>query len=240
MSEKRDLLEHEKQISERTQAENPTEVGLCERFLNHLGDGFNRIERPLTYEEPKGTILLLTTMGYNSLRWAWELLLKGYYTQANALSRTGWECWLNGTYLLLYPEELERWRDFASRPKPKEMRRLVAGRWAELGLGKVDEFQTSMDRWYSDYSEYVHPSDKALKALVARRNSGWWLYLGGEHDVELLVESTQMLCYAAMIVSILLYSFLPDTAEYRERGHNLRREFAAWRQMLVRRSAGTS
>jgi hypothetical protein len=240
MSEKRDLLVHEKRISERTQAENPTEVGLCERFLNHLGDGFNRIERPLAWEERKGTILLLATMGYNSLRWAWELLLKGYYTQANALSRTGWECWLNAAYLLLYPEQLESWRDFASRPRPKKMRRLVARRWAELGLGEADEFQTAMDRWYSDYSEYVHPSDGALKALVAQRNSGWWLSLGGEYDADLMVESTQMFCYAAMILSPLLYSFLPDTGEYRERAHELTREVAAWRRMLVRRYAGTS
>ena len=87
MADKQDPVEHDKEISRRTQAANPTEIGLSERSLGHLTDGFNRIERPYTWNEPNGTVLLLATLAHNSLRWAFEMLLKGYYTQANALSQ---------------------------------------------------------------------------------------------------------------------------------------------------------
>ena len=76
---------------------------------------------------------LLSALGYNSLRWSWELLLKGYYAQAIALSRTSWEAWLHGAYLSLYPEvELKSRRDFDQRPKPSKIRQLVASRAGKI------------------------------------------------------------------------------------------------------------
>ena len=95
MRELRDPVQHEKDILLRTHAENQIEVKLCERFFGHLVDGFNLIESPFKSEELPRTILLIATLGYDSLRWSLELLLKGYYGQANALARMAWESWLN-------------------------------------------------------------------------------------------------------------------------------------------------
>lgn len=240
MSEGRHPLAHEEQIVKRTQAENPTEVSLTERFFHYVVDGFNRIERPLRREEPRETILLLATMGHNSLRWAWELLLKGYYVQANALSRTGWECWLHGAYLLLYPEDLDTWRDFETRKRPSEMRRLVAERSGGLESLHSDEFRTGMDQLYSDYSEYVHPSNRALRVLVAEQDGKQRLCLGGEYDALLMVQSTHMFCNAALMLSTLLDVLLPGMAEYTQHGHKLGQELAAWRRAIEHRSTGAS
>jgi len=73
--------------------------------------------------EREGLILQLAILGYDSLRWAFELSLKGYYVQSYALIRTAWECWLHAAYLHVYPErDVADWRTFRTRPKPMEMR----------------------------------------------------------------------------------------------------------------------
>ena len=233
MSEKVDLLKMEKEVARRTRAEKATEVSLCERFFNHLGVGFNRIGKPFSWKEPDGTILLLTTMGFNSLRWAWELLLKGYYVQANALSRTGYECWLHGAYLLLYPERLEQWRVFEKRPTPAEMRRLVAERAAQADseVG-ASEFLDGMGRIYFEYSDYAHPSDLSLNVLVDEKDGGKWLRLGCDYDAVLILQSTNMFCTAAALLFTAVDRLLSESPDYHEAGEVLINEMHEWRQNL--------
>jgi hypothetical protein len=118
--EHRQPLAWERDTARRTRSESPTEMRLCEAFMGSLMEGLNLMPRPFLWDPLKGSILLMVTLGHDSLRWALEQLLKGYYTQANALSRLAWESWLNGGYLLLHPDRLEEWRDYNKRPKPVE------------------------------------------------------------------------------------------------------------------------
>ena len=229
MTELRNPLQHEKDIARRTQAENPTEVELCERFLAHLGDGFNLIESPFKSEELNRTILLLATLGHDSLRWSFELLLKGYYGQANALARMAWESWLHGAYVLLYPERLEEWREFETRPRPVEMRKLVAKRVAQGGSVTEKQFRLGLSKLYSGYSEYSHPTDIALGVLIAKRGEELFLRLGGEYDQTLYLQSVEMFCHASEVLFALLYVLLPDEKDYQTQGDALRDELSAWR-----------
>ena len=235
MVEERDPLVHEKEIARRTQADNAREVSLCERFLGHLTLGFNRLAGSFEWQEPNGTILGLATLGHNSLRWAFEALLKGYYTQANALSRLAWECWLHGVYLLFYPDQLGEWLEFKTRPKPSKMRKLVTQGIEEASAQlkqPIDgaTLRADLDRMYSFYSEYSHPSDIAVTVLVGKRNNEVWLRLGGEYDGLLLVQSADMFCYATEVLFMLLYVLLPEDSEYQELGTALRKELSAWRK----------
>lgn len=229
MTELRYTLRHEKEIARRTQAENQTEVKLCERFLGHLSNGFNLIESPFKWEELNGTILLLATLGNDSLRWSFELLLKGYYGQANALARMAWESWLNGAYVILYPERLEGWREFETRPWPKEMRKLVASRVAHGGSIPEKEIRLGMSNLYSGYSEYSHPTDIALRVLVSKRGENLSLRLGGEYDQTLYLQSVEMFCHASEVLIALLYVLLPAEKDYQTQGDELRDELSAWR-----------
>lgn len=235
MPDEEDHLANEQRIGRRTRRENPEETALCEAFLNYLTAGFNRLGTQAGWEERPLTILRLAALGYNSLRWAIELLLKGYYTQANALSRTAWECWLHGAYLNLYAERpLDEWRDFKTRPPPGQMRRLVSDRAAQEGPIDRLGFQDDMDSLYSQYSEYLHPSDRALRVLVTRRDQELWLRLGGDFDGLLLLEATSFFCSAASMLSTLFYFLLPNDAEYHADGGALRETLADWRRRLPR------
>ena len=229
MTELRDPLQHEKEILRRTQAENRTEVRLCDRFLDHLRNGFNLIESPFKSEELKRTILLLATLGYDSLRWSFELLMKGYYGQANTLARMAWESWLHGAYVLLYPERLEEWREFETRPRPVKMRELVAKRVARGGSVTKKQVRLGLSKLYSGYSEYSHPTDISLGVLVAKRGEELFLRLGGEYDQTLYLQSVEMFCQASEVLFALLYVLLPDAKDYQTQGDALRDELSAWR-----------
>ncbi len=229
MTELRDPLQHEKEIARRTKAENQTEVKLCERSLGHLSDGFNLIESPFKSEELNRTILLLATLGYDSLRWSFELLLKGYYGQSIALARMAWESWLHGAYVLLYPKRLEEWREFKTRPRPFDMRMLVAKAVAKGGPMTENQIRRGLSNLYSGYSEYSHPTDIALRVLVAKRGEEWSLRLGGEYDQTLYLQSVEMFCHASEALFALLYVLQPDEKDYQTQGDALRDEFFAWR-----------
>ncbi len=229
MTELRDPAQHEKKIALHTRAENRSVVELCDRFLGHLTAGFNLIESPFKSKELNRTILLLATLGYNSLRWSFELLLKGYYGQANALARMAWESWLNGAYVILNPERLEEWREFETRPWPNKMRKLIAKRVAQGGSVAEKEFRLGLSSLYSGYSEYSHPTDIALRILVAKRGEELSLRLGGEYDQILYLQSVEMFCQASQVLMALLYVLLPAEKDYQTQGDALRDEFFAWR-----------
>ncbi len=241
MAEIQDPVQHEKEISRRTKAANPKEIDLCERFLGHLNEGFNRLPRPYTRVEPFDHVLRLGTLGYNSLRWAFELLLKGYYTQANALSRLAWECWLHGVYLILYPDQLEEWREFKTRPRPWNMRKLVTEGMERLSREpeSIDwqAHRADLDRMYFSYSEYSHPTDIALRVLFEDRNGELWLRLGGAFDDVLILQSTDMFCYATEMLFTLLYVLLPEDADYSDGGTVLREELNAWRKEWIEKAS---
>jgi len=90
MDEVRNHLEPERQIAQETENLHSREIDLCVECLEHLTKGFNEIGGSFAWEEPRATILLLATRGYNSLRWAWEnaakgILLAGKHTLSNSM-----------------------------------------------------------------------------------------------------------------------------------------------------------
>ncbi len=231
MRERRDFLADERQVARKTQQANAAEVSLCEQALNYVLDGFNRLERPFRWNDRSGTILKMATLGGNSLRWAFELLLKGYYSQANALSRLAWECWMHGAYLHLYQERpVKDWSEFDTRPAPAEMRKLVAERAAEVSTVDADELRDGMATLYHGYSGYSHPSEEALRVLVTKREGEFWLRLGPGYDDLLVRESSHFLSTAAVMLSTLFELVGLEDMDYKAKGGELRQAAADWRR----------
>jgi hypothetical protein len=229
-----DHQSNEREIGRRTRRENVTEVALMDGFFNHLSEGFNALSAPFTPSESGTKTLLLATMGYNSLRWASELMLKGYYTQANALSRMGMECWVNALYLLSYPDLAEAWKDFKKRPMPKKMRGLVADKVAECGVEEAEVAKESMGVMYGAFSEYVHPNEQALAVLLEDQEDSLLLRLGGAYDRLLFIQSVDYFCYSAQCLSSLMSSLLPDIkqGEFDSQGDSLQKRLIEWREKL--------
>ncbi len=229
-----DHQSNEREIARRTREENVAEVALMEGFFNHLSDGFNALSPPFTPSESKTVRLLLATMGYNSLRWAFELMLKGYYTQANALSRMGMECWLNSLYLLLYPERAEAWKEFRTRPKPEKMRKLIADKMGELEVEDTDVAEQSMGAMYRALSEYAHPNEHALAILMEDQEHSTQLRLGGAYDRQLFIQSVDHFCYSAQALSTLMFGLLPEGehGDFTSQGDSLNERLIEWRDNL--------
>jgi len=229
-----DHQSNERDVGRRTRRENVTEVALLDGFFNHLSEGFNALSPPFALSESKTRTLLFATMAYSSLRWAFELMLKGYYTQANALSRMGMECWVNSLYLLLYPERAEAWKEFKTRPKPKEMRGLVADKVAELGVEEADVAKQSMGAMYGAFSEYVHPNEHALAVLMEDQEDSRRLRLGGAYDRLLFIQSVDYFCYSAQVVSSLMSGLLPNgkRGDLESQGESLNEKLVEWRENL--------
>lgn len=221
---------NEREIGLQTRRENATEVALLDGFFNHLSEGFNALSPPFTLSESETKTLLLATMGYNCLRWAFELMNKGYYTQANALSRMGMECWVNAVYLLLYPELAEAWKEFKTRPRPKEMRKLVADKMAVLGVEEANVAKESMDKMYEALSEYGHPNEHALAVLMEDQEGSTRLRLGGAYDRLLFIQAVDYFCYPAQLLSTLLGG--GEHGEFESQGDSLNDNLIEWRENL--------
>ncbi len=231
------IKEHESETEILTRSANPNEVVLCQLALDTVLDGFTTLGGEMEWDdERRGNTLLLATLAYNSLRWAFELMLKAYYAQSVALSRTAWEAWLNAAYLQLFPERsIEDWRDVKKRPRPGEMRELVAARSAAIAQVDGVTFQAGLDQLYSRYCEYSHPTGHSLRILISEKGGNPSLALGGEYAEVLVLESTDMLCNAAVLVATLFAYILSDASSYMARREVFEKKWAAWGREVRRR-----
>jgi hypothetical protein len=186
-----DLLQRESQVANQTQSDNPTAIELCDTAIALFNKGFAALNNRVKVEPVRTETTQLLAMGFNALRWSREQLVKGYYSPAVTMARTGFECWLHGAYLNLYPERLEDWNQYRTRPKPDKMRPLVAQRSSPDDNAQVNSLLTSMNAFYlgtegarfSGLSVLSHPSPEAFRILVKTEQDGEHrLRVGPDYD----------------------------------------------------------
>jgi len=238
-----DSLDHEaneRQIAERTRAENREELELTDAVFNLMTDGFNLLPRPFNADDERRVLIVqLVTLGYNSLRQAQHCLLHGYYSQAIALARTAWEAWLHGAYLRLYEDvPLEAWVRFDTRPRPSVMRRRVASRSHPENPDSERRFLEDLDKLYSGYSDYSHPGERAVGVLLDRNEDGsLTLRLGGAFSTGLLCASVNLFCTSGYLLSTLLTWEIADGGHpyqaYFDRGRALVAQINEWRRQFA-------
>jgi hypothetical protein len=214
-------LEFERETESRTRHDHPDLVSLCDQAFNHLGNGFNLLGGELKREPVKDETLRLAALAFNSLRWAREQLLTGFYGPSMASSRIAFDAWLNGIYLNYYPEKLEAWKVFALRPKPPDMRKLVIAR-SGLDDQQAGEWRKALDNFYvgdgsrfSGLSAFAHASAEAIDILIGADDSDQnLLRLGGAYDENLLRLSVSNFCNAAHISATLFLFLLNNSSSF--------------------------
>lgn len=232
------IEDHEETIRAHTESANALELSLCERALNLIRDGFDAIGQTLTLEDERQSATIgLIALSYNSLRWAFELMRKGAYVQSISLSRGAWESWLAAAYFQFSPElTVADWRE--KRPSPKEMRKFVSEQTAAEAEIDGDALRLALRDLYSNYSDYSHPSARALDAIVRVQEDGTaWLRIGGEYDEPLLLQSTNAFCVAAIEVSSLFAYLIHESDSYMATRKILADQWRRWGEELVRRAA---
>lgn len=220
----------EQHTLQRTQQECAEAVNLAERSLGYLNEGLNLMpDEWIVPDVREGVILQLVVLGYDSLRWAFEISIKGYYVQAYALIRQGWESWLHAAYLSIYPDRpVDEWRNFRTRPRPAEMRKAVAARSSATGVPN-DEFAAAMDELADTSAGFSHPSAESVRLTLGKRGDDLWLRRGGEFDAGHFLRTVNFFCLSSYLLSTMILILLPDETEYGQRGAQLHDDLVAWR-----------
>jgi len=182
------IYEHDTQVARYTQERNAEELELCRQALTNIATGFNYSRGRAVKQTVEHEIIQLLALGFRALRWSLEQLERGYYEQSISSARLAWDAWLNGVYLENYPEAVEAWKDFETRPSPEKMRRLIAAKAGTHDLA-VEARQALRDLYvgvkgkrFSGYSTFSHASADAIAVLVRFEDEKPILLIAGEHD----------------------------------------------------------
>ncbi len=201
--------EFEAQVKATTQAKHKEEIALVENLLNHYLAGFNKLGKFTLSEnnELEYAWLLLTTRSFNSLRCAFDLLQKGYYSQALMCIRSVFEEWYTAKDCEINPKTLNALLrgddDFWKHE----------GRYAEIAK-RVEERLEIPEAWkniYGPLSTITHARKQALMILINPETKE--LRVGGRYNTDLFLASYQSFLAAASIIPELLYKVLGDNAE---------------------------
>jgi hypothetical protein len=239
-----DLYQKETDIARQTAAENPQAMEFCEAVLVPFEKGFDLLNHQMKVEDVRIETTQLLAMAFNSLRWSQEQLMKGYYSPAVTMARNAWECWLNGAYLNLYPERLEEWKHHETRPRPWQMRSLVA----EQSTGDTEERASFLEALnelyggrdghrYSGYSVLSHPSWEAIRILVRSDGDELSLRVGPDYDRHLFMLAFDSYSTAALFAAGLFLHLLSgdDQQEFIHALDSAREPVTSWRNAMVDR-----
>jgi len=103
------LEEFELQVKNTTIANKKAELNIIENLLNLYLAGFRVLHEFKTGEVQRLELawLLLIVRGFNSLRCAYDLLQKGYYSQAVILIRSAEEDYLTSRHWIMSTEAMD-------------------------------------------------------------------------------------------------------------------------------------
>ncbi len=144
----------ELQVKNTTITNKKAELNLIKNLLNSYLAGFRVLPEFKTGEVPRLELawLLLVVRGFNSLRCAYDLLQKGYYSQAVILIRAVEEDYLTCRHCEIRTETVET---------------LLAGKarfskFAQMANDISPKFRKNWDMNYGQLSEIAHPRQLAM------------------------------------------------------------------------------
>jgi len=148
------LEEFELQVKNTTIANKKAELNIIENLLNLYLAGFRVLHEFKTGEVQRLELawLLLIVRGFNSLRCAYDLLQKGYYSQALILIRSAEEDYLTSRHCEINQETVEAL--LAGKSRVTRFRRMTK----DIST----EFCKKWDINYGQLSEIAHPRQLAM------------------------------------------------------------------------------
>ncbi len=201
------LEQFELQVRKTTRNEKRHELGLIENLFNRYLSGFRALNsfKAGEYSQLKLAWLLLVVRSFKSLRCAYDLLQKGYYSQALMLIRSAEEdylickhCEINlGTInaLLAGKGKLKRFQDMAN----------------DISTGFGENWRIN----YGQLSEIAHPRKSAM-GMGANWEANR-LNLGLDYNENHFVVTCQALLWSAARVTEFVIKLLGDGAEQWQR-----------------------
>lgn len=194
------LNEREVQVIRTTATEHQRELALMENLLRAYVAGFGAIGsfKPTEDNELQYAWLRLVARSFNSMRCAYDALLRGYYIQALMLLRSVDEDWLVCGDCEKHPPTLDALL--------REKGRLGRG---ELSYGKMAERQQIEHPWGEGYgflSTIYHPRRWVLEAQVDLKSRT--LRLGAHYDRSLFLLCCEVLVRASLRMTKYLVKLL--------------------------------
>ena len=188
------LEEEEAQVRRVTASQHQAELGLIEKLLNAYLAGFRSLGSftPSDNNELEYAWLLLITRAFNSMRCAYDLLQRGYYSQTLTLVRSVNEDWLTCMDCLINRPTLEALLQGRKMPAYGDMAKRL----------EEPESKKWWDHIYGEQSQLAHARRRALTVLVDPDTHT--LRLGGHYDKDLFVAS----CYSLIPAAARMTEFL--------------------------------
>lgn len=182
-------LDHkEAETSALTQSERAEDIAVLVRVMGDFLPGFAALEGYVSDGPHDVAVLGMCIRAFNSLKCAYDLLLKGYYSQSVTLARTIDEDWAACLYISRHPESAVRWFD-DKPPSPSTIRK-------SLGFDK--DIKAKLDESYSVTSSFAHSGRAAIITSIDRSADGIGLRLGGSYDPQHFTVALYMLVSAAV------------------------------------------
>ena len=198
------LEELEAQVIADTEARNSAEIDLAEKLLNHYLTGFTRLGK-FTVDrntEREHVWFQLATRSFSSLRCAFDVLEKGYYSQAAMLSRSVLEDWLT------------------AMDAEKNRKTAAAIATGEYEFGKGGLSYSEVTKRLQKYPETRDVVQLALSTIAYSRRlvpgttvspDKKYLMLG-QYDVRLFQAAYEVLVIAAVRMLELMHQMLGNSA----------------------------
>lgn len=160
-------------VRRETRKADGAEMALAARLVDHLTDGLRRATEDLKQAREAGQkdvarqlVLLITTAACNSLSAAFDLCSRGYYAQAQSLTRNAYESWLAGAYVHFERTSVAKLQKKSSEwPRPAKMRYVVANSIAQ-NAKESQRFQGGFGKMYDRLSKLTHPTFDSVSSVL--------------------------------------------------------------------------
>jgi hypothetical protein len=189
------IVKQETIVREATKQRHRREIEIFTGVINTFTSGFNSIG---SFElgkdnESEYIWLLLTTRCFHSLRCSIDLMLKGYYSQAISLLRTGTEDW----FICTNAQSNDKVRDYLLR-----------------GRGKMPSYSTlaktiGTSKVYGDYkfqSKFTHSSQLSLRVLQDRNTNE--MRIAPTYDEMLFLACSELFMRVGLLMAEYMGRFL--------------------------------
>jgi hypothetical protein len=194
------------------------DVALIQRVLNDFLPAFDALHGYRMQHDWERLLLILTVKAFNSLRCAYDALLRAYYSQALTLVRTVYEDNLTCLYVHNHRDEASLWLKGAKVPSFATMR----SRLHDLPEEKLRES-------YGILSTFAHPREGALLVTIERLGSTVHLRLGGRFDSDHFIAAAYMLlAYGTGMLAIPAIFLATSRPDWLKRITDTRDEVIAW------------
>ncbi len=180
-----------------------TELNIIENLLNKYLYGF-RLMREFKIGEISRlelSWLLLVIRAFNSLRCSYDLLQKGYYTQASILIRSAEEDYITCRHCEICPETVEAL--LTGNPRMK--------RFNSMAKDISTKFYESWKVNYGQLSEIAHPRQLAMGMIANWEESK--MNLGANYIEDHFIAVSHALLKTAVSMTEFLVKLLGDNAE---------------------------